>query len=91
MKSDGIRIDQHRSNHVNEHAHIKFDCIVTVCDHTNENCPYVPSKNAKRLHHNFFDPSKVEGTEAVKHQAFLKVREEIKAYFEDFVKKLQLN
>ncbi|WP_242092526.1 hypothetical protein [Aestuariivivens sediminicola] len=91
MKADGIRIDHHRSNLVDEHAHIKFDCIVTVCDLANENWPYIPSKNAKRLHHNFFDLSKVEGTEAVKHQAFLKACEEIKAYFEDFVKKLQLN
>lgn len=91
MRADGIRIDDHRSNLVDEHAHIKFDCIVTVCGHTNENSPHIPRKNAKLLHHNFFDRSKVEGTEAVKHQVFLKAREEIKAYFEDFVKKLQLN
>ncbi|WP_242130852.1 arsenate reductase ArsC [Aestuariivivens marinum] len=85
MKEDGISIDHHTSNHVDEYSHINFDYIITVCDHANENCPYIPSKNALRLHHNFYDPSKLEGTEDEKHTAFLKAREEIKAYFKDFV------
>jgi arsenate reductase len=85
MKEDGINISKHTSNHVDEYAHINFDYIITVCDHANENCPYIPSKNAMRLHHNFFDPSKVVGTEEVKHSAFLKARNEIKVYFKNFV------
>ncbi|MBA10568.1 arsenate reductase ArsC [Flavobacteriaceae bacterium] len=85
MKEDGIDISTHTSNHVDEYATINFDYIVTVCDHANENCPYIPSKNAVRLHHNFFDPSKVKGTEIEKHDAFLKARNEIKEYFKYFV------
>ncbi|MFH4968421.1 arsenate reductase ArsC [Gaetbulibacter sp. M240] len=85
MKEDGIDISKHTSNHVDEYASVDFDYIITVCDHANENCPYIPSKNAQRLHHNFFDPSKVIGTEEVKHEAFLKAREEIKGYFKKFV------
>jgi arsenate reductase len=85
MKEDGLDISQHTSNNVNEYAEIDFDYIITVCDHANENCPYIPSKNAKRLHHNFFDPSKVVGTEKEKHAAFLKARNEIKDYFKEFV------
>ena len=85
MKEDGISIDHHTSNHVDEYAHVDFDYIITVCDHANENCPYIPSKNAVRLHHNFYDPSKLVGTEDQKHAAFLKAREEIKAYFGNFV------
>ncbi|WP_242203049.1 arsenate reductase ArsC [Aestuariivivens insulae] len=85
MKEDGISIDHHTSNLVEEYAHINFDYIITVCDHANENCPYIPSKNAVRLHHNFFDPSKVVGTDEEKHAAFLKAREEIKTYFKKFV------
>ncbi len=85
MKEDGIDISTHTSNHVDEYATINFDYIVTVCDHANENCPYIPSKNAVRLHHNFFDPSKVKGTEIEKHNAFLKARNEIKEYFKYFV------
>ena len=85
MKEDGIDITGHTSNHVDEYADVEFDYIITVCDHANENCPYIPSKNAKRLHHNFFDPSKVKGTEMEKHAAFLKASEEIKIYFKSFV------
>lgn len=85
MKEDGIDISGHTSNHVDEYSDIDFNYIITVCDHANENCPFIPSKNAIRLHHNFFDPSKVKGTETEKHTAFLKARNEIKNYFRDFV------
>lgn len=84
MKEDGIDISNHTSNHVDEYTHINFDYIITVCDHANENCPFIPSKNAIRLHHNFFDPSKVDGTEDEKHAAFLKARHEIKGYCKAF-------
>ena len=87
MKEDGIDISTHTSNHVDEYANINFDFIITVCDHANENCPYIPSKDAKRLHHNFFDPSKVDGSDAEKHAAFLKARQEIKEYFKGFISK----
>ena len=88
MKEDGLDISHHTSNHVDEYANVDFDYIITVCDHANENCPYIPSKNALRLHHNFFDPSKVEGTEKEKHEAFLKARNEIKDYFKKFVQEI---
>lgn len=87
MKEDDIDITTHTSNNVDEYKDKNFDFIITVCDHANENCPYIPSKNAKRMHHNFFDPSKVNGTDAEKHAAFLKARNEIKAYCKDFVKR----
>jgi len=85
MKEDGINISNHTSNHVDEYSDINFDYIITVCDHAKENCPYIASKYAKRLHHNFFDPSKVEGLEAEKRLAFEKARDEIKVYCKDFV------
>ncbi|SDB59877.1 protein tyrosine phosphatase [Flavobacteriaceae bacterium MAR_2010_188] len=86
MKEDGIDISQHTSNNVDEYSSVEFDFIITVCDHAKENCPYIPTKNAKRLHHNFFDPSKVEGSKDEKHAAFLKTREEIKLFCKDFCK-----
>ena len=85
MKEDGIDISNHTSNNVAEYNHLDFDYIITVCDHAKENCPYIPSKKAYRLHHNFFDPSKVDGTETEKHDAFLKARNEIKVYCKTFV------
>jgi len=90
MKEDGIDISHHTSNNVDEYKDVDFDYIITVCDHANENCPYIPSKNAVRLHHNFFDPSKVTGTQDQKHSAFLKAREEIKSYFKEFIESYNL-
>ena len=90
MKEDGIDISDHTSNHVDEYKDVDFNFIITVCDHANENCPYIPSKNALRLHHNFYDPSKLKGTDEEKHGAFLKAREEIKAYFKTFVEEYDL-
>ena len=90
MEEDGIDISQHTSNHVDEYGHINWDYIITVCDHAKENCPFIPSKNAKRLHHNFSDPSKVEGTEEAIHSAFLKTRNEIRDYCTRFVHKEHL-
>ncbi len=87
MAADGIDISHHTSNHVDEYSGIHWDYIITVCDHAKENCPYIPSKKAKRIHHNFFDPSKVEGTEEVKYAAFLKAREEIKVFCQKFIEK----
>ena len=85
MAEDGIDITHHSSNHLNEYLDIDFDYILTVCDHANENCPFIPSKKAKRLHHNFSDPAKVEGTPEERYEAFLKVRNEIKEYCQKFI------
>lgn len=87
MKEDDLDISNHTSNNVDEYSDIDFDFIITVCDHAKENCPYIPSENALRFHHNFFDPSKVIGTDTEKHDAFLKARNEIKNYVVDFVNK----
>jgi len=84
MKEDGIDISNHTSNHLDEYTDIKFDYILTVCDNAKERCPFFPGK-AERLHYNFFDPSKVKGTEEEIHTAFEKTRNEIKRYCKDFV------
>jgi arsenate reductase len=88
MKEDHIDISGHTSNHVDDYRHISWDYIITVCDHAKENCPYIPSKNAIRIHRNFFDPSKVEGTIQEKHAAFLKAREEIKQFCKELSQEL---
>ena len=85
MKLDGIDISQNTSNNVSEYMDIDFDFIITVCDHAHENCPYIPSKNAKRIHQNFFDPSKVKGSEEQIFNAFKKTRSQIKAFCKEFV------
>lgn len=85
MKEDGVDISHHTSTHVDEYQGMDWDYIITVCDHAKENCPFIPALNAQRLHHNFFDPSKVEGSEEEKHAAFEKARNEIKEYCRSFI------
>lgn len=85
MKEDGIDISNHTSNHVDEYQGVQWDFIITVCDHAYENCPFIPAPNAKRLHHNFFDPSKIKGTDKEIHDAFEKARNEIKDYCRNFI------
>lgn len=85
MAEDGIDISHHTSNNVDEYAAIPFDYVITVCDNAKENCPWFPT-TAERFHHNFTDPAKATGTAGQVMDEFRKVRDEIKAYAEDFVK-----
>lgn len=84
MKEDGVDISNHTSNHIDEYQAINFDFIITVCDHAKEKCPYFPGE-AERIHRNFFDPSKVKGSEEEIKQAFVKARNEIKEFCKRFV------
>lgn len=87
MKGEGINISNHTSNLVDEYAEISFDYVITVCDHANERCP-IFSSSAKKLHHNFSDPSKVSGSEKEIEAAFKQTISEIKAYSQDFIKSI---
>ena len=88
MKMDGIDISFNSSNLIDEYMSIEFDYILTVCDHANENCPYIPSKKSVRIHKNFLDPSatKIED-EDEKIIKYVKCRDEIKDFCIDFKQK----
>ena len=88
MKMDGIDISSHSSNLIDEYMFIEFDYIITVCNHANETCPYISSKNAIRIHKNFLDPSatKIESEEK-KIIKYVKCRDEIKDFCIDFKQK----
>ncbi|HMS40575.1 MAG TPA: arsenate reductase ArsC [Pyrinomonadaceae bacterium] len=82
----GIDISKNRSKSVDEFANEEIDYVLTVCDNAQENCPYFPAKT-KLIHHSFADPAEIEGDEETRLNAFRKIRDEIKKYFEtDFVK-----
>jgi arsenate reductase len=83
MAADGIDISDHQSNHVDEYLNIPFDYIITVCDHANENCPYIPGI-ATRIHHNFTDPSKVNSSAEAREEAFIATRNAIKEFSKEF-------
>ena len=85
MAEDGVDITRHTSNHVDEYTAVPFDYVLTVCDHANEACPIFPS-TAIKLHHNFPDPAKATGTDEEIMQQFRAVRDQVKAYAQDFVR-----
>ena len=85
MAEDGVDISTHTSNHVDEYAAVPFDYVITVCDHANEVCPVFPS-TAKKMHHNFPDPAKATGSEEEIMAQFRSVRDQVKAYAQDFVR-----
>ena len=87
MKMDDVDISNHSSNHVLEYEKIDLDFIITVCDHANETCPNFYSKNAVRLHQNFFDPSS-DNNENNWKKLFQKSRDEIKYIVLIFVKNI---
>jgi arsenate reductase len=86
MHEDGIDISSHTSNLVDEYSGLSFDLIITVCDNAKERCPYFPS-SAKRVHHSFPDPAKASGTEEEVMNEFRRVRELVKEYCREFVRK----
>jgi arsenate reductase len=83
MKEIGIDISGHRSKSVDEFAAQHFDCVLTVCDGAREMCPIYPG-HANRIHHNFEDPARVQGSEEVRLAAFRRIRDEIRDYLKSF-------
>lgn len=90
MNEDGVDISKHTSNNVDEYYDIPFDYVITVCDNAKERCPFFPTK-AIQLHHNFPDPSKVNGSTTAVIEEFRSVRAMIKAYCQEFITINQLN
>ena len=70
-------------SHSGESKHIKdlptkdFDLVVTVCNSAAEECPVWPGKAGRRVHHDFVDPAKAEGTRQEQMQVFRQVRNEM--------------
>lgn len=73
----GIGMEGHRSKSVEEMLDKEFDYIITVCDHAQENCPYIPG-GKRYLHHSFSDPAMREGTADEILAEFARVRDEIR-------------
>ncbi len=92
MKETGIDISGNQTKGVFDF--IKegklFHYVITVCDETSsDRCPIFPGY-AKRLHWNFPDPSLLEGTRDEKLEATRRIRDEIKAKIEAWIKEAVL-
>ena len=87
MSEIGIDISHHRSKSLTEFLDQEFDCVVTVCDHAKESCPYF-SGGKKILHQSFEDPSALTGTEEEIIAGFRRIRDEIRGWIENEFSKL---
>jgi arsenate reductase (thioredoxin) len=85
MAEVGVDIVGQRSKSIDEFAGQKLDVLVTVCDNAREACPVFAS--AKRtVHHSFDDPAHATGPEEEKLRVFRRVRDEIRAWIEEFIR-----
>ena len=84
MAEIGIDISSYNSNHIDEYINENFDFIITVCDNANETCPIFPNSNAKKIHRDFKDPSKINN--GLYNESFDLVRDEIKNFMIKFIK-----
>jgi arsenate reductase len=80
MAEVGIDISKQRSKSIEEFRGRTFDCVVTVCDHAKEACPFFPSK--KLLHKNFEDPSTFKGSKEEILEKTRHVRDQIKNWIQ---------
>lgn len=85
MREVGIDISGHRSKSVDEMLGQKFDCVITVCDNARESCPVFPAP-IERRHWSFDDPAIATGDEAARLIVFRRVRDEIRARLNQFIK-----
>ena len=84
MAEAGVDISGQRSKRVGELPGAKFDCVVTVCGHAQENCP-VFLGTATVIHVGFDDPPRLAAdakTEAARLAPYRRVRDEIRAFVE---------
>ena len=83
MRELGIDIAGHRSKSVAEFEGQQFDVVITVCDNARESCPVFFGASVRR-HHDFEDPAAAEGSDEVRLAAFRRVRDQLRAYLQDF-------
>ena len=82
MAEADVDISGQRSKHVDELKDIRFDYVVTVCDHAHEHCPLFPGRT-KVLHAGFDDPPRVAAkakTEPEALDCYRRVRDQIRAF-----------
>lgn len=85
MREIGIDISAQTSKTIESLGERKFDYAITVCDNANEACPIFPG-GPRRLHWSFDDPSAATGTDEERLAVFRRVRNEIRANIEEFLR-----
>lgn len=85
MEEAGVDISGQTSNVIDDYRDVTVDYVLTVCDNARERCPWFPS-DARKIHHSFPDPADATGSEEEILDVFRDVRDQIKAYAEEFVR-----
>ncbi len=78
LKDYGIDTQGARSKSWHEYRDVRFDFVITVCDHARESCPVWPGQPIV-AHWGSPDPAAVQGDEATKQRAFKDVATQIYA------------
>jgi arsenate reductase (thioredoxin) len=88
MAEAGVDISGHASKNSLEFKDMRFDAVVTVCGHANENCPLYLGKS-RVVHRGFEDPPRLAAELAEKGASeeeqldcYRRVRDEIRAFVE---------
>jgi arsenate reductase len=84
----GLDISGHTSKHMNSFLDRDIDTVITVCGHADQACPVFPGQ-VHRYHWPFDDPAHAVGTDEEIAAEFRRVRDEIKAAFEDYARTLR--
>jgi len=82
MNEIGIDISGQQSKTVDDLGNREFDCVITICDHANETCPFFPART-KVIHRGFDDPPRLAANASCEEEAlphYRRVRDEIKQY-----------
>jgi arsenate reductase (thioredoxin) len=88
LREEGIDITRKKTKSAFDllKAGRRYTYVITVCDETSaEACPVFPSCE-KRFHWSFPDPSKFVGTDEEKIEQVRKIKNEIKAKIEEWIK-----
>jgi arsenate reductase len=91
MAEAGVDISGQRSKNVSELAGVKFDYVVTVCGHADENCPRFPGKT-RVVHAGFDDPPKLAQGATSEEEAlghYRRVRDEIREFIQGLPETLE--
>ena len=89
MRELGIDISEQTSKSIDEFLPpdgTPPDVIVSVCSAAEKECPIFPG-DVERMHWPFDDPADAEGSDAEKLPVFRRVRDEISARLQEFLKK----
>ena len=82
MAEVGVDISSQESTHVDQFMHLKFDWVVTVCEHADRHCPVFPG-SSRVIHQPFDDPPKLAKTaknDTEIYNCYRRVRDEIREY-----------